>query len=81
MEDVVASVGSSFAERRYRCDEDIMAVVVMVICPDALPYSRRQSTYSESCSETSIPVRRTLTQLKVWYSHVNVTQIPRHNSN
>jgi len=81
MEDVVVSVGSSFAARRYRCDEDIMAVVVTVMRSDALPYLRGQSTYTESCSETFIPVHPTVTQLKVWYSRVNVTQIPRHNPN
>jgi len=63
MEDVVVSVGSSFAARRYRCDEDIMAVVVTVMRSDALP------------------VHPTVTQLKVWYSRVNVTQIPRHTPN
>jgi hypothetical protein len=43
-EDVVVSVGSSLAERRYRWDEDIVVGVMMYL--DSLPESHCQFLYT-----------------------------------
>jgi hypothetical protein len=77
-EDVVVSVGSSLAGRRYRWDEDI--VVGVMICSDALCELHRQylTVVIAAPSPPYLFIQPNV-ELKLWYSYVKSPGLPRHN--